>query len=149
MGARSADQGLPRGAPTAVLRPLGAPEESGTAQRPATKPPKDERGAWHGNDLPPRAFDRSVGQPVAVMADRERLAEKVRALRDIHDDVVRQLFGCAMALQSVVDRDPRPELVGTLDHVIDELDDAITELRSTRLLCDKRRSRAGGGRAGI
>ncbi len=67
----------------------------------------------------------------AALADRERLLEEDRVARNLHDIVAGRLFACAIALQSVRQLDPRPEVVSRIDDVIDELDSAIDEVRPT------------------
>ena len=63
-------------------------------------------------------------QVAAVFEDRDRLA------RDLHDHVIQRLFGVGLSLQSLAIR-ATPDLSQGLTRQVSELDDVITELRST------------------
>ena len=58
----------------------------------------------------------------AVADDHERIA------RDLHDTVIRRLFGAGLALESTCVM--APEVSVRLQGVVDELDEAIRELRA-------------------
>jgi two-component system, NarL family, sensor histidine kinase DevS len=58
----------------------------------------------------------------AVADDRERIA------RDLHDTVIRRLFGAGLALETT--RALAPEVSERLQAVVTELDEAIRELRA-------------------
>ena len=62
---------------------------------------------------------------LAIMADRERIAS------DLHDLVIQRLFAAGLALQSTAKITVDPQIARRLDHVIDELDAAIVDIRSS------------------
>ncbi len=63
-------------------------------------------------------------QVAAVYEDRDRLA------RDLHDHVIQRLFGVGLSLQSLAIR-ANPDISQGLARQVSELDEIITELRST------------------
>ena len=73
---------------------------------------------------------RAAEDRLAVYADRERIA------RDLHDLTIQRIFAAGLSLQTLSRRlsTPGPDLpaaAGRLDGVIDELDAAIAEIRTT------------------
>jgi signal transduction histidine kinase len=73
---------------------------------------------------------RAAEDRLAVYADRERIA------RDLHDLTIQRIFAAGLSLQTLSRRlnSPGPDLpaaAGRLDGVIDELDAAIAEIRTT------------------
>lgn len=63
-----------------------------------------------------------------VLADRDRIG------RDLHDNVIQQLFATGMSLQSLLldDGHPIPDsAAGTLTHTVSQLDRTIREIRTT------------------
>lgn len=90
---------------------------------------------------------RAQNHLFAALAERERLIEADGVARELRDRVVRQLSACGMALQAACRLDPRPELSVAIEHVIDELDATISEIRVTPLESRVRRRDAIGVRA--
>jgi PAS domain S-box-containing protein len=68
---------------------------------------------------------------VAALGERDRLVEQSRLAGAMQDRVTKQLFACGVALQAARELDPRPAFVNVLEHVIDELDEALSDLRTT------------------
>ncbi|MFJ3670178.1 PAS domain S-box protein [Streptomyces sp. NPDC090106] len=66
----------------------------------------------------------------AARAEREVMAERDRIARDLHDMVIRRVFGAGLVLQSAAARLPAGE-TDRIHTVIDELDATIRELRTT------------------
>lgn len=77
------------------------------------------------NRLDQEAKLREVRQREVLLADRERIG------RDMHDTVIARLFGAGMALTGTVSQVDDADLSRRLDGVIDQIDDAIKEIRST------------------
>lgn len=70
------------------------------------------------------AHAREDAQRALLADDRRRIA------RDLHDHVIQQLFGTGLALQAVASGlGPGPE-AQTIGDAIDQLDDAITQIRT-------------------
>ncbi|MHC3474701.1 PAS domain-containing sensor histidine kinase [Streptomyces sp. 7R007] len=67
----------------------------------------------------------------AARTDREVMAERERIARDLHDMVIQRVFGAGLALQSIAARDVNAATATRVNHVIDELDSTIKELRNT------------------
>jgi PAS domain S-box-containing protein len=84
---------------------------------------------------------------VAALSERDRLLEQNRLAGEMHDRVTRQLFACGVAVQAARGLDPRPELTHLLEHVVDELDEALTDIRRTLIDSWHRPSCADGVRA--
>lgn len=61
---------------------------------------------------------------LAVLEDRERIA------RDLHDTVIQELFATGMALQAAVPLAESADLASRINQAVDQLDEAITDLRS-------------------
>lgn len=83
-----------------------------------------------GATVTSRESGRALGgenerRELAIMADRERIAF------DLHDLVIQRLFAAGLALQSTANLTVDPRIVGRLDHVIDELDGTIVDIRTT------------------
>lgn len=70
------------------------------------------------------ALRESKGR-VELLEDRERIG------RDMHDKVIGRLFAAGMAMQSTASRIEDPDVKQRLNRVVDELDDAIKEIRTT------------------
>lgn len=78
------------------------------------------------------------------MEDRQRIA------LDLHDLVVQRLFAAGLALKSTADLAADPEIARRIDHVIDELDGTIVDIRTTIFALGQRyRSAAGDLRSQI
>ncbi len=68
---------------------------------------------------------RADQQRMLMISDRHRIA------RDLHDQVIQRLFATGLRLQQVADRmDPGP-LAERIGQHVDDLDETITEIRST------------------
>lgn len=68
------------------------------------------------------------------MVDRERIAI------DLHDVVVRQLFTAGLALQGIIGLVEDPLVVRRLGGVVDQLDSAIVDIRTTIFALEHRRT---------
>jgi len=68
---------------------------------------------------------RKEAQQLALLEDRARIA------RDLHDHVIQQLFAAGMTLQGVAATLPRANAVDRLEAVVDQLDDAIRQIRAS------------------
>jgi PAS domain S-box-containing protein len=84
-----------------------------------------------------------AAQEMRLLEDRERIA------RDLHDIVIQRLFAAGMSLQGAVSLIEEPDVVERIDHVIDELDETIRELRTAIYGLQSHAVRAGGLREGI
>ena len=62
---------------------------------------------------------------VSVLDDRDRIA------RDLHDRVIQRIFAVGMSLQGATRLSGRDEVVERVSRAIDDLDDTITQIRST------------------
>jgi signal transduction histidine kinase len=60
---------------------------------------------------------------LAVLEDRDRIA------RDLHDVVIQRLFVSGLGLQAMARTIDSAPLAGKLEHVVDELDRTVTEIR--------------------
>ncbi|MCB0989509.1 MAG: response regulator [Acidimicrobiales bacterium] len=86
-----------------------------------------------------------------VMDDRDRIA------RDLHDTVIQQLFATGMTLQAALGRIDEPALAETVSRCVDDIDAAISQLRSaifdlhqpTDQLADTLTEIAGAARASL
>lgn len=67
---------------------------------------------------------RAAQSRVMLMEDRERIA------RDLHDRVIQRLFGVGMTVQSYAGALDTPATRRRFDSVVDEIDQAIKELRT-------------------
>jgi PAS domain S-box-containing protein len=70
------------------------------------------------------ARTREELRQLAVVQDRQRIAH------DLHDTVIRSVFGVAMSLQGAASQTDDPDLKGRLESSVAELDDAISSLRA-------------------
>ncbi|WP_281197159.1 GAF domain-containing sensor histidine kinase [Microtetraspora niveoalba] len=68
---------------------------------------------------------RKDAERLGLLEDRDRIA------KDLHDVVIQRLFAAAMTLMSVVKLVEKPEVTGRVQHVVDELDATIRQIRST------------------
>ncbi len=57
--------------------------------------------------------------------------ERDRIARDLHDLVIQRLFASGMTLAGTAKRTPSPEVAGAISRVIDDLDETISDIRST------------------
>ncbi|MDA8398502.1 MAG: GAF domain-containing protein [Actinomycetota bacterium] len=80
---------------------------------------------------------------LSLAQDRERIA------RDLHDTVVQRLFATGLSLQSLVRRAPNSEVAERLEAAVDDLDDTITQIRSTIFALGKERVDRGGLRSEV
>ncbi|HEX7658126.1 MAG TPA: histidine kinase [Pseudonocardiaceae bacterium] len=78
-------------------------------------------------------------------AEREVNAERDRIARDLHDLVIRRVFGASMALQGVARLIRQPQLSSRIKSVILDLDDTIRELRAAIFELHEEPSRKAGG----
>src|SRR5271163_4158293 len=62
---------------------------------------------------------------MSVLDDRDRIA------RDLHDRVIQRIYAVGMSLQGAVRLPEREHVVERVSRAIDELDDTITQIRST------------------
>jgi signal transduction histidine kinase len=62
---------------------------------------------------------------VSVLDDRDRIA------RDLHDRVIQRIYAVGMSLQGAVRLPEREQVVKRVSRAIDELDDTITQIRSS------------------
>lgn len=70
-----------------------------------------------------------------LMADRERIA------RDLHDHVIQRLFAVGLSLQTQIDRTADEAVRGRIDHAVQQIDEAISDLRTS--IFDLRATTAG------
>lgn len=63
-------------------------------------------------------------QRTAVLADRNRIA------RDLHDHVIQGLFADGLTLQTVTMTAKEPEVVDTVNQVVDHIDETIRQIRT-------------------
>lgn len=68
---------------------------------------------------------RTDQERMLVLADRHRIA------RDLHDQVIQQLFATGLRLQQLAERVGPGPVASRLDTYVDELDSTISEIRST------------------
>ncbi|MFP5334005.1 MAG: sensor histidine kinase, partial [Actinomycetes bacterium] len=78
---------------------------------------------------------------LAVLEDRDRIA------RDLHDLVIQRLFAVGLSVQSAA-RTVNPEVSERLEHVVDDLDETIKDVRRTIFQLQARHP-AGGLRQDI
>ena len=72
------------------------------------------------------------------LADRRRDAEQLRVFedrdriaRDLHDQVIQRLYAAGMSLQGIAPMAPDPAVRQRIQHVVDEMDQAIADIRTT------------------
>jgi PAS domain S-box-containing protein len=86
----------------------------------------------------------SARQRLALSEDRERIA------RDLHDKVIQRLFATGLGLQAAASRTDADTVRGRLRDAIDDLDQAIREIRTSIFaLHEAVEEHAGGLRAGV
>ncbi len=68
---------------------------------------------------------RREAQRVALLEDRARIA------RDLHDHVIQQLFAAGMTVQGVAATLPHAPTAARLEAVVDQVDDAIRQIRAS------------------
>ncbi len=78
----------------------------------------------------------------ALIGDRERIA------RDLHDKVVQRLFAAGIMLQATL-RMAEPVVAGRIGNVVDEIDEAIREIRTSIFALGPRPNRVSSVRADI
>ncbi|GAA4168560.1 sensor histidine kinase [Gryllotalpicola koreensis] len=66
---------------------------------------------------------RDARQRMAVVRDRSRIA------RELHDNVIQQLFGSGLELQGLLGTGIRPDAGASIQRVTEQLDDAISQIR--------------------
>lgn len=79
---------------------------------------------------------------LALVGDRERIA------RDLHDKVVQRLFAGGILLQGIA-RDAEPAIARRIAGVVDEIDDAIREMRTSIFALGSGSGRGGGLRGEV
>jgi len=79
--------------------------------------------AGHASVALELAEARQAQQQMVVLEDRARIA------RDLHDHVIQQLFGAGLTLQATLST-VAPAATGSLEDVIDRLDDSIRQIRA-------------------
>jgi signal transduction histidine kinase len=82
---------------------------------------------------------RTAQERMLVLADRHRIA------RDLHDQVIQRLFATGLRLQQLAERMGPGPVSTRLDAHVDELDDTISEIRST-IFGLRQEMRTGPGR---
>lgn len=109
----------PRPAPPAIapLPDLSRSDQLTTGDPSGGSPPGPGSAA--------RAGQEGERRESAIMADRERIAF------DLHDLVIQRLFAAGLALKSTANSTADPQIARRLNHVIDELDGTIVEIRTT------------------
>jgi signal transduction histidine kinase len=80
---------------------------------------------------------------LSIAADRDRIA------RDLHDTVIQRLFGIGLALQGARHLVIEPELLGRIQHAIDDIDTTILQVRTTVFELEDRAPSAAALRAQI
>jgi signal transduction histidine kinase len=68
---------------------------------------------------------RRVAQRMALLDDRARIA------RDLHDHVIQQLFASGMTLQAALAAPGGEQVAGMIEQVVDSIDDAIGQIRTS------------------
>jgi signal transduction histidine kinase len=68
---------------------------------------------------------QAAERKTAMLEDRDRIA------RDMHDRVVQQIFAVGYEIAAFRGRVSDPLLAARLTHVVDELDEAVRDLRSS------------------
>jgi signal transduction histidine kinase len=82
------------------------------------------------------------------LADRRRDAEQLRVFedrdriaRDLHDQVIQRLYAAGMSLQGTAPMASDPVVRKRMEHVVDEMDQAIADIRTTIFSLHARGSR--------
>jgi signal transduction histidine kinase len=133
----------------AVLLPLGGP---GNVRGVFTI------GRRHGAlPFPPAAVEVAASfaaqAGVALeLADRRRDAEQLRVFedrdriaRDLHDQVIQRLYAAGMSLQGTSSMATDPGLRKRMEHVVDEMDQAIADIRTAIFSLHARQQHSGSG----
>lgn len=81
--------------------------------------------AYHASVALELADARHEAQRMLLMEDRARIA------RDLHDHVIQQLFAAGMTLQASLPRMGQGAASESVDRVVDIIDDAIRQIRSS------------------
>jgi signal transduction histidine kinase len=68
---------------------------------------------------------RASAERLQVLEERHRIA------RDVHDNTLSRLLGIGLSLQGILRHTTAPDLAARLDPLIDELDTAMSDLRTT------------------
>jgi signal transduction histidine kinase len=113
-----ADADRPRGTLVVGRRPGGMPFAEALVETAATF-------AGHAAVALELADARRNQQRMALMEDRARIA------RDLHDHVIQQLFAAGMTVQAVTPRLDDQAAVDTLETVVDHIDEAIKQIRTS------------------
>jgi signal transduction histidine kinase len=86
------------------------------------------------------------------LADRRRDAEQLRVFedrdriaRDLHDQVIQRLYAAGMSLQGTAPMAADPAVRKRMEHVVDEMDQAIVDIRTAIFSLHSRRQHAGAG----
>jgi signal transduction histidine kinase len=86
------------------------------------------------------------------LADRRRDAEQLRVFedrdriaRDLHDQVIQRLYAAGMSLQGTAPMAADPALRKRMEHVVDEMDQAIADIRTAIFSLHSRQQHAGSG----
>lgn len=75
---------------------------------------------------------RQAQQELATaQAERHVLAERDRIARELHETVIDRLFAAGMGLQGLATQVSQPALSERLQHVINELDAAVRDIRAS------------------
>lgn len=86
------------------------------------------------------------------LADRRRDAEQLRVFedrdriaRDLHDQVIQRLYAAGMSLQGTAPMAADPAVRKRMEHVVDEMDQAIADIRTAIFSLHSRRPEARAG----
>jgi signal transduction histidine kinase len=86
------------------------------------------------------------------LADRRRDAEQLRVFedrdriaRDLHDQVIQRLYAAGMSLQGTAPMASDPAVRNRMEHVVDEMDQAIADIRTAIFSLHTRQQHAGSG----
>jgi signal transduction histidine kinase len=86
------------------------------------------------------------------LADRRRDAEQLRVFedrdriaRDLHDQVIQRLYAAGMSLQGTAPMAADPAVRKRMEHVVDEMDQAIADIRTAIFSLHTRQQHAGSG----
>ncbi|OBH49869.1 GAF domain-containing sensor histidine kinase [Mycobacterium mantenii] len=71
------------------------------------------------------AANRDRERELSILADRERIAH------DLHDHVIRRLFGAELDLQSAIARSRSPDMTAHLSMTLDNLQGTVEDIRAT------------------
>ena len=85
---------------------------------------------------------RRDAEQLRVFGDRDRIA------RDLHDQVIQRLYAAGMSLQGTAPMAADPVVRERMEHVVDEMDQAIADIRTAIFSLHSRRQYAGTGLRG-